>query len=128
MIYRKSTESLVGRILPCRVDSGANHPGLFHVKSTNIWEIKKVHVSKINHILTIHSPGTQVLGTCFPKKLSNPMKMVAVMLHRINGGPPILQTKQSHENGGCNASSYKWGTTNIAIFLQFHIFIHSSIF
>ena len=34
---------------------------------------------KIHQILTIHSPGTR-----FPKKLSNFIKIVAVMLHCIH--------------------------------------------
>ena len=34
------------------------YSGSFRVKSTNIWEIKKVHVSEIHQILTIYSPGT----------------------------------------------------------------------
>ena len=57
--------------------------GSFRVKSNNIWEIEKVHVSEIHQILTIHSPGT---WNMFSKK-----------------------NKQFHNNGGYNAPLYTWG-------------------
>ena len=64
-------------------------------------------------------------------KIKKPLNFKAELFRNWYSGTWNMfskKTKQSHENGGCNASSYKWGTTNIAIFSQFHIFIHSSIF